>query len=235
MLPLRDELPTRTFPLVTVALIVANLGVWIVYQLPRLEESFEQLGFRPCEVVASCPTIGPPWPVDGVSSMFAHGSWEHLIFNMLFLWIFGNNVEDALGRLRFLVFYLLCGFAADALQSWVTLQFGTAEEATIPNVGASGAIAGVLGAYLVLHPRAKVLTWVFPVFFFRLTAWVYLGIWFLFQAWDGSWSLTHPAEAGGIAYFAHVGGFLFGMLAVRVLMVGRPPQLPHQLEPGMIR
>jgi membrane associated rhomboid family serine protease len=163
--------------------------------------------------------------------MFAHGSWDHILFNMLFLWIFGNNVEDALGPFRFLVFYLLCGFAADALQSWATLHFGTAEDATMPYVGASGAIAGVLGAYFVLHPRAKVLTWVFPVFFFELPAWVFLGFWFLFQAWDSGWSVTHPQESGNIAYFAHIGGFVFGMLAVKVLMTGRPPQL----QPGAAR
>ena len=231
MLPLRDRLPTRSFPLVTVGLIIANFAVWILYQLPQLEDSVDRLGLRPCEVAAICPTIGDPWPADGVTSMFAHGSWDHVLFNMLFLWIFGNNVEDALGRFRFLVFYLLCGWGADALQSWVTLQFGTAEDATIPEIGASGAIAGVLGAYFVLHPRARVLTWVFPVFFLELPAWIFLGFWFLFQAWDGGWSVTHPQESGGVAYFAHIGGFLFGLVAVRVFMAGRPPQL----EPGIAR
>jgi membrane associated rhomboid family serine protease len=162
--------------------------------------------------------------------MFAHGSWEHILVNMLFLWIFGNNVEDAMGRLRFVAFFFLCGWAADALQSWVTLQWGSADEAAIPNVGASGAIAGVLGAYVLLNPRAKVLTWVFPVFFFDLPAWLYLGIWFLFQAWDGGWSLTHPEQTGGVAYFAHVGGFVFGLLTIRLFTAGRPPQL----QPGAV-
>jgi membrane associated rhomboid family serine protease len=230
MLPLRDRLPTRSFPIVTVCLIVANFAVWILYQLPRLDESVEQIGFRPCEVVASCPPVGNPWPADGVTSMFAHGSWEHILVNMLFLWIFGNNVEDAMGRLRFVAFFFLCGWAADALQSWVTLQWGSADEAAIPNVGASGAIAGVLGAYVLLNPRAKVLTWVFPVFFFDLPAWLYLGIWFLFQAWDGGWSLTHPEQTGGVAYFAHVGGFVFGLLTIRLFTAGRPPQL----QPGAV-
>jgi hypothetical protein len=225
MLPLKDSLPTRQFPIVTVALIVANALVWIFVQLPDLEASFSDLGFRPCEVDGSCPTAGQDWPVDALSSMFAHGSWDHILFNMLFLWIFGNNVEDALGRARYLVFYLLAGFAADALQGFVTLEYGSAGEGEIPNIGASGAIAGVLGAYFLLHPRSRVLTWVFPVFFFRLPAWVYLGIWFLFQLFDGGYAFTRPEEGGGIAYFAHIGGFLFGLLAVKAFMAGRPPQL----------
>ena len=225
MMPLKDRLPTRHFPIVTVALIVANALVWVFVQLPDLDASFSDLGFRPCEVDGSCPTEGPAWPIDAFSSMFAHGSWDHIVFNMLFLWIFGNNIEDAVGRVRFLVFYVLAGFAADALQGFVTLQYGSPDEAEIPNIGASGAIAGVLGAYFVLHPRARVLTWIFPVFFFRLPAFVYLGIWFAFQLFDGGYAFTHPEEGGGIAYFAHIGGFLFGLLAVKAFMTGRPAQL----------
>jgi len=231
MLPLKDRLPTRSFPVVTVGLIAASLAVWLAYQLPSEDGRFDQLGFQPCEVEGTCPTTGPAWPVNAVTSMFAHGSWDHIVFNMLFLWIFGNNVEDALGRVRFLVFYLSAGFAADALQSFVTLQYGAPEEAAIPNIGASGAIAGVLGAYIVLHPRAKVLTWIAPVFFFSLPAWLYLGIWFAFQAWDGGWAFTHPEEGGGIAYFAHIGGFLFGLLVVKAFAAGRTPQL----RPGEAR
>lgn len=225
MLPLRDQLPTRSFPVVTIALIVANAAVWVLYQVPDLEGSVLQLGFRPCEVAASCPAVGQPWPLEALGSMFAHGSWGHIVFNMLFLWIFGNNVEDALGRVRFLAFYVLCGLAAHALQSFVTLQFGAEQDATIPTVGASGAIAGVLGAYVLLHPRARVLTWVAPFFFLSLPAWAYLGIWFAFQAWDGGFSVLHPEQGGGVAYFAHIGGFVFGLLTVRGFMAGRPPQL----------
>lgn len=225
MLPLRDALPTRSFPIVTVLLIAANAAVWLLYQVPDLERSVVELGFRPCEAVATCPAVGQPWPLDALASMFAHGSWGHVVFNMLFLWIFGNNVEDALGRLRFLAFYVLCGVAAHLLQSFVTLQFAAEQDAGIPTIGASGAIAGVLGAYVLLHPRSRVLTWVAPFFFISLPAWLYLGIWFLFQAWDGGFSVLHPEQGGGVAYFAHIGGFVFGLLAVRVFMTGRPAQL----------
>ena len=225
MLPLRDRLPTRQRPVVTLSLIAANVAVWAGYQVSRLEESVEQIGYQPCEVDGSCPTEGFAWPANAVTSLFAHGGWGHLAVNMLFLWIFGNNVEDALGKARFLLFYLLSGLAATALQSFVTLEYGAAGDGAIPNVGASGAIAGVLGAYLMLFPRAKVLSWVFPVFFFNVRAWFYLGLWFVFQLVDGGYAFTHPEEVGGIAYFAHIGGFVFGFLAVRPAMIGRPPKL----------
>jgi membrane associated rhomboid family serine protease len=225
VLPLKDRLPTRGRPVVTLTLIAANTAVWIGYQVSQLDESVGEIGYRPCEVEGSCPAEGLDWTANTVTSMFAHGGWGHLAFNMLFLWIFGNNVEDALGKARFLLFYLLSGFAATALQSFVTLQYGAEGEATIPNVGASGAIAGILGAYLMLFPRAKILSWVFPVFFFNVRAWFYLGVWFLFQLIDGGYSFTHPEESGGIAYFAHIGGFVFGFLAAKPAMLGRPPKL----------
>jgi membrane associated rhomboid family serine protease len=225
VLPLRDRLPTRQRPVVTFSLIAANIAVWAGYQVSRLEASVEQIGYQPCEVDGSCPTEGLEWPANAVTSLFAHGGWGHLAVNMLFLWIFGNNVEDALGKARFLLFYLLSGLAATALQSFVTLEYGAAGDGAIPNVGASGAIAGVLGAYLMLFPRSKVLSWVFPVFFFNVRAWFYLGLWFVFQLVDGGYAFTHPEEAGGIAYFAHIGGFLFGFLAARPAMVGRLPKL----------
>jgi membrane associated rhomboid family serine protease len=146
---------------------------------------------------------------------------------MLFLWIFGNNVEDALGHGRYLAFYLASGFVATGVQTFITLYFGTPEEARIPNLGASGAISGVLGAYLVLLPRAKVITaiFVFFVLFQEIPAWVFLGVWFLFQAWSGGFSLLNPQAGGGVAFFAHLGGFLFGFLAVK-LFVKRPPLQP---------
>ena len=146
MLPLRDNAPTRHFPIVTLALIAANVAVWVLYQLPDLEGSVNELAYHPCEVEDSCSVIGEDWPLTALTSMFMHGSWMHLIGNMLFLWIFGNNVEDALGRVRFLGFYLIGGFAATALQTFVTLSYGSDAEATIPNVGASGAVSAVLGA-----------------------------------------------------------------------------------------
>ena len=223
MLPLRDNVPTRHLPLVTVALIAVNIGVWVLYQLPALEKSVNELGYHPCEVEDTCRTIGESWPLTAFTSMFLHGSWLHLLGNMLFLWIFGNNVEDSMGRVRYLVFYVLAGMAATATQTFVTLGYGTEAEATIPNVGASGAIAGVLGAYAVLLPRARILTVVF--FILReIPAVLLLGAWFVFQLLEGSASFSSPQEGGGIAFFAHVGGFVFGLAFVRLFAVRRPLQ-----------
>ena len=221
VLPLYDNVPTRRFPFVTVALIVANALVWILYQVPGLEASVVDLGFYPCEAEGSCDGVGYPWPLNAFTSMFAHGSWMHVIGNMLFLWIFGNNVEDALGRIRFLLFYLGAGIAALALQNAVTLGLGSAEDATIPQVGASGAIAGVLGAYLLLHPLARVTTLVF-VLLIDVPAMLFLVGWFGFQLWLGGFSLVEPESGGGVAFFAHIGGFVFGLLFGRAL-VSRPP------------
>jgi membrane associated rhomboid family serine protease len=221
VLPLRDNVPTRSFPLVTVALIVVNILVWVFYELPDLNGSVNSLAFHPCEVDGSCPVVGHGWLLTSVTSMFMHGGWSHLLGNMLFLWIFGNNVEDALGKLRFLVFYLLGGFVATATQTFITLTWASHLEATIPNLGASGAISAVLGGYLVLLPRAKVLTIIF--FVLRdVPAVLFLGIWFGFQLLDGSASLAHPQAGGGVAFFAHIGGFVFGMVAVRLFQQRQP-------------
>ena len=220
MLPLRDNVPTRHFPIVTVALIAANVLVWVLYQLPDLNGSVNELAYHPCELENSCPTVGEDWPVTAVTSMFMHGSWLHLLGNMLFLWIFGNNVEDALGRVRYLFFYLVGGFAATATQTFVTLGYASDAEAAIPNVGASGAVSAVLGAYLVLLPRAMVLTVIFFVIR-EVPAILFLGIWFLFQLLDGSASLAHPQAGGGVAFFAHIGGFVFGALAVKLVQQHR--------------
>ncbi len=225
MLPLKDNIPTRHFPVVTVALIVANVLVWLLYQdagtEPGLTASIDESAYHPCEVNDSCPVVGEDWFVTAFTSMFMHGSWMHLIFNMLFLWIFGNNVEDRFGRLRFLLFYVAGGLAATALQTFVTLGFGSFRDSTIPNVGASGAIAAVLGAYILLHPGALVLTWIAPIFIFPIPALVYLGIWFVLQLFEGGFSFVQPQTGGGVAYFAHVGGFVFGLAAVGVLGLGR--------------
>ena len=227
MFPLKDNVPTRSFPLVTVALIAANAAVWIFYQLPDLDGSVVELAYQPCEVVSSCPpgtAVGEGWEVTWLTSMFMHGGWLHIIGNMLFLWIFGNNVEDALGKVRFLAFYLLAGIAATALQTVVTLAAGTDMAAAVPNLGASGAVSGVLGAYLVVLPNAKVLTLVF-YFLLEVPAFLFLGAWFLFQLWEGGFSLTQPEVGGGVAFFAHVGGFVFGAATVRIFMK-RPPLQP---------
>jgi membrane associated rhomboid family serine protease len=156
--------------------------------------------------------------------MFMHGGWEHIIFNMLFLWIFGNNVEDAMGKVRFFAWYIAGGLAATAVQTFVTLQYGSAQDASIPNIGASGAIAAVLGAYFVLLPNARVLTAIFfiLIFFQELPAIFFLGFWFLFQLWQGGFAIVQPEAGGGVAFFAHIGGFLFGVLTVRLVAIRRP-------------
>jgi rhomboid family protein len=221
VLPLRDNVPTRSFPLVTVALILANILVWVLYQLPDLDGSVSELAYHPCEVENSCPTVGQDWPVTVITSMFMHGSWAHLLGNMLFLWIFGNNVEDALGRVRYLFFYLAGGVAATATQTFVTLAFASDFDATIPNIGASGAVSAVLGGYLVLLPRAMVLTVIFFVLR-EVPAVLFLGIWFAFQLLEGSASIASPQSGGGVAFFAHVGGFVFGMATVKLLQQRQP-------------
>jgi membrane associated rhomboid family serine protease len=224
--PLKDNVPTRSFPLVTVALIAANVAVWVFYQLPDLDGSL-QLAYQPCEVVHSCPpgaAVGESWAVTAITAMFLHGSWLHIGGNMLFLWIFGNNVEDAMGKVRFFVFYMLSGLAATALQTVVTLSAGSDTAAAVPNLGASGAISGVLAAYLVLLPRASVLTLLF-YFLVEVPAFLFLGFWFLFQLWEGGFSLVQPEAGGGVAFFAHIGGFVFGLVTVRLFTV-RPPLRP---------
>jgi len=226
VLPLRDNVPTRSFPIVTIALIAANVLVWVLYQLPDLQGSVNELAYHPCEVEDSCPTVGEDWPLTAFTSMFMHGSWLHLLGNMLFLWIFGNNVEDALGKVRYLLFYVIGGVAATALQTFVTLAYASEADATIPNVGASGAVSAVLGAYLLLLPRAKVLTIIFFVLR-EVPAVLFLGIWFAFQLVDGSASLVHPQQGGGVAFFAHIGGFVFGFLAVKLVQIRRPLSPTH--------
>jgi rhomboid family protein len=146
--------------------------------------------------------------------MFLHGGWDHILGNMLFLAIFGKNVEDAFGPLRYLAFY----FAAMMTQTAMTLLFGTAAEARVPELGASGAIAAVLGAYFVLYPQSRIRTWIFPVFLVRIPAWIFLGVWFVYQLIEADFGLFNAhANGSGVAFFAHVGGFIFGLLAARAL------------------
>jgi len=225
VLPLRDNLPTRRFPVVTVALIVANVLVFVLYQNAGQGEGFlssvNDLAFRPCEVEDSCPTAGEGPFVTLFSSMFLHADWLHLLGNMLFLWIFGNNVEDTLGRPRFIAFYVLGGVAAMATQSAITLGFGDPADAAIPNLGASGAISAVLGAYFVLFPHGRVLTLILPFFLFPLPASLFLGIYFVLQALVGGLSFMSPEQGGGVAYFAHIGGIVFGILTIRLFAAGR--------------
>jgi membrane associated rhomboid family serine protease len=163
---------------------------------------------------------------DGLfTSMFLHGSWFHIGGNMLFLWIFGNNVEDSMGRVRFFFWYIAAGLAAAFAQTFVTLQYTDPAGSSIPNVGASGAIAGVLGAYLILLPDATVLTFFFLVFFFfwrHIPAFLFLGVWFLLQLWEGGFAVLHPQVGGGVAFFAHIGGFAFGALTIGLVAKQRP-------------
>jgi len=216
MLPLSDGISARRFPIVNVSLIVANFAVWIFYELPHLQSSVFHASFYPCTVDNACH--GPEsWGVSWITAMFLHGSWDHILGNMLFLAIFGKNVEDAFGRLRYLAFYFAGGFVAMMTQTAMTLLFGTALEARVPNLGASGAIAAVMGAYFVLYPNSRVLTLVlwFPV---RIPAYVFLGFWFLYQLVEANFGLfAAKANGGGVAFFAHVGGFIFGLIVAQLL------------------
>jgi membrane associated rhomboid family serine protease len=231
MIPLKDNVPTRSFPIITVGLIAANVIVY-VWEVSGsgLNAHVISWGYYPCAIDGPC--VGPALRHHEViltvlSAMFMHGGIVHIGGNMLFLWIFGNNVEDALGHVRFLLFYLLAGIAATATQTFVTLYFGTASDASVPNVGASGAIAGVLGAYFVLLPRASVLALIFLGFFFIfrvVPAILFLGIWIALQALDGTFSLTTPNAGGGVAFFAHIGGFVFGVLTVNLFKQREPLQ-----------
>jgi membrane associated rhomboid family serine protease len=217
MLPLSDGISARRFPIVNVGLIVANFAVWLFYELPHLQSSVFHASFYPCTVDGSCH--GPePWGISWITSMFLHGSWDHILGNMLFLAVFGKNVEDAFGHLRYLAFYFAGGFVATLTQTAMTLLFGTAAASRVPNLGASGAIAAVLGAYFVLYPGSTVrgLFVVVPV---KVSAWFFLGFWFLYQLVEANFGLFGAsANGGGVAFFAHVGGFLFGSLVAWLLV-----------------
>jgi membrane associated rhomboid family serine protease len=217
---------------VTVALIAVNVVVWLWEWQTGVEKEVLHYGYYPCSVEGPC--VAPastvhylPWFAGAITSMFMHASWIHIGGNMLFLWIFGNNVEDSMGRGRFLVWYLLAGLAATATQTVVTLASTDAAGASIPNIGASGAIAGVLAAYLVLLPRASVLTaFIIGLIFLReIPAVWFIGIWFLLQLVEGGFSILQPESGGGTAFFAHVGGFVFGLATVR-LVCKQPPLRP---------
>jgi membrane associated rhomboid family serine protease len=219
VIPLSDGIPARRFPIGNVALIVANFVVWIFYELPHLNHAVLHSSFYPCTVDGTCHHA-LSWGVSWITSMFLHGSWDHILGNMLFLAIFGKNVEDAFGTLRYLAFYFAGGFVATMTQTAMTLLFGTAAEGHVPTLGASGAIAAVLGAYFVLYPNSRVLTLVvfWPV---RISAWVFLGLWFVYQFVEANFGLfSSSANGGGTAFFAHVGGFIFGFLIARLFAKG---------------
>lgn len=220
MFPINDNNPTRTTAYVTYALIVINIFVFI-YELSLTESELKQFfslyAVIPKELSANLSGISVnqpvPEPLTLITSQFLHGGFAHIFGNMLFLWIFGNNVEDQLGHVKYLIFYLACGALA-ALSQWF---FST--QSALPSLGASGAIAGVLGAYILRFPNARVRTLVFlgPLIIFpAIRAIFFLGIWFLQQALYGVASLNVPSnigmENGGVAYFAHIGGFIFGAI-----------------------
>ena len=227
MIPLKDDVPSRTVPLVTLGLVGLNVLVFL-YQL-SLQMGLEQgaqgaaegfireFGVTPCRLTGHChvPDDGPQPLVTVFTSMFLHGGLLHLVGNMLYLWIFGNNVEDTLGHVRFLVFYLACGFGAAAAQIMID------SASPIPMVGASGAVSGVLGAYFLLFPHATVLTLVTFGFFWRfihMPAVVVLGLWIALQFISGYLTLSVRGGAeGGVAFFAHIGGFFVGMALLFVL------------------
>jgi membrane associated rhomboid family serine protease len=233
MLPLSDGLKARDFPFVNVSLIVANFAVWLFYELPHLNSSVFHASFYPCAVNNSCHAP-EPWGVSWITSMFLHGSWDHILGNMLFLAVFGKNVEDAFGHLRYLAFYFAGGFVATMTQTLITLFFGTTAEARVPNLGASGAIAAVLGAYFVLYPNSRVFG-LFVVFPLRVSAWFFLGFWFLYQLFEANFGLFgSTANGGGVAFFAHVGGFVFGVLVAKALVTaGRVQPQDYSTGPGV--
>jgi membrane associated rhomboid family serine protease len=255
LLPIKDNIPTDRVPFVTIALILANVIVYLFLQKHTGgvfsavdDENTTRWGAIPyefthwgkhCDLVAGGQAVAcegqagvsgtadpqPATIVTAFSSMFMHGSILHIGGNMLFLWIFGNNVEDSMGRVRFIAFYLLGGFAALAGQILV------GPNAAVPTIGASGAVAAVLGGYLLLYPRARVITLIFIIFFItivELPAIFLLGFWFLQQIFFGAADLTDPTgHGGGVAYFAHVGGFVFGLALIRAFAQRYKPVPPR--------
>jgi membrane associated rhomboid family serine protease len=231
MFPYRDENETQRVAIVTAAIIAVNVLTWLFVLGAGSEASVAhsvcELGLIPGELTASVPP-GTTFPMgEGLACatdpgrqlshifthMFLHGSWMHLLGNMWFLWLFGNNIEDSMGRVRFVIFYLLCGLTA------ATAQILTSPSSTIPMVGASGAISGVMGAYLMLYPNVRVYTLV-PLGFFitsmALPAWVMLGYWFVIQFISGL--VSFGGEMGGVAFWAHVGGFVAGIVLIKLFV-----------------
>jgi rhomboid family protein len=257
MIPIGDSVRRRSFPYVTIAIIVVNALVFL-YELSlstvptgflgfsELDLLFfdwgalpacltDQFGFdtdaNPRGLAVVCPEPGQLL-LTPFTAMFLHGGWLHLLGNMLFLWVFGDNVEDAMGHARFAAFYVIAGLAATAA------HIAVSQDDLIPAIGASGAIAGVLGAYLVLYPRARV-TALLPLFFilipFNVPAVLLIGFWFLLQLLNGVAALgaTDVVGGGGVAWFAHIGGFVAGLLLVRLFVLGR--RVPPARQPTVRR
>ncbi len=228
MFPLRDNIPSRRFPLMTILLIVVNVTIFLSTALlgPAANRVVLLFGVIPARLIRDWhqPLILSTL----LSSMYLHGGWAHLLGNMWYLWIFGDNVEDRMGRWRYLVFYTLCGIIASLLQVL------SAPRSTIPMIGASGAIAGVLGAYLLLYPKARVSTLI-PVFYFIRIVWlpavIVLGGWFLVQLMNGLATLNVVMQTGGTAWWAHIGGFIAGMALMPIFRrrdYQAPPSWPDR-------
>jgi membrane associated rhomboid family serine protease len=220
MIPLRDDQPSFGTPAVTYFLIALNFVIFLFeasLSKSDLSGLFRQFALIPDHVALGLDgraggLAGALFPM--FTSMFLHGGWMHVIGNMWVLWIFGDNIEDQLGHFVYLIFYLACGFGAAAFH--VLLNWGS----PIPTVGASGAIAGIMGAYLLLYPRARVTTFLPPFFFFPLPAWVVLGYWIVLQLFSGAAEtvlVARQGAGGGIAFWAHVGGFVVGMILIKLL------------------
>jgi len=230
MIPIRDDQPRFSTPYVTYSLIGLNLLIFFfeaALSPASLQGLIQQLGLIPSHVTRLLGAGGPAYAAPALfpilTSMFLHGSWLHVFGNMWFLWIFGDNIEDYLGHFKYLVFYLLSGVAAAVAQIALT------PASRVPTVGASGAIAGVLGGYFLLYPKARVLTWFPPIFLFHLPAWVMLGYWFVVQFLSGAaTSIAYSSNTtGGIAFWAHVGGFVAGIVMIKVF-----PERPQRYRYG---
>jgi membrane associated rhomboid family serine protease len=233
LIPISDEIRSRRVPLVTYAIVGINAVVFF-FQLTlgqEVESLFAALGAVPARITN--PSNNPLVYVTLLTSMFLHGGWAHLIGNMLYLGIFGDNVEDAMGHAAYTLFYLAAGIAAGIA------QIATAPDSTIPAIGASGAIAGVLGVYLILYPTAPVRVLI-PMFFFmriaRVPAALVLGMWFVIQLFNGALSFgVRTMATGGVAWFAHIGGFVAGIVLGTVLRLTRGPREPRPPEPWSYR
>lgn len=229
MFPFKDENPAELAPIITVGLIIANVAAWVFIQGmgANLQPSVCEYGLVPVELTHKtlqgpevCPVGGITWAAL-LTSMFMHGGWLHLISNMLFMWVFGNNVEDSMGHVRFLVFYLLCGLVAAGAHVFLNPASG------MPTVGASGAISGVMGAYIVLYPHVRVHVFFPPFWIFSLRAYVVLGYWIVIQLLMGVGQLGDYTS--GIAVWAHIGGFFAGVALVKLF---ERPQLVDAKREG---
>lgn len=217
MIPLRDNNPTRRVPIMTIILIGINVVVFLyTNSLSTRSQArfFIDYGLIPLKVTA---TLNATTALTFITSMFLHGGWLHIGGNMLYLWVFGNNIEDRLGTIRFVLFYFICGILAGLAQVAID------PTSPIPEIGASGAIAGVLGGYIVLFPHARIQTLIFLFYFIRIVelsaAWV-LGFWFVLQLLNGVLALGESAGQSDVAFFAHIGGFIGGAILIRVFSIG---------------